>query len=330
MKKCIVIFTHTGETSVDVVVSYLKKMGEHYIRLNTDRFPVDPRTSLSVGLDKNSTVSFHLQGQANLNTENIKSCWSRQPGVPQTILATPYGYERLAKEESKATLWSLYTSMDTFWMNNPLATRSLKDNKLHQMKAAVKIGFRIPDSIITTKADDLIAFCEIHGGEVALKMISGHVFNTGDVKNLDCVYTQKISMEEIKERKERIRWCPDFDQEYIPKKVELRVTVVNNAIFPCLIHSQESKRTLHDWRRYDFEKVKHEKTLLPVEIENKIIKLMQQLNLSFGAFDFILTPDDEYVFLEVNSSGQWGWIEDITKMPISEAIANTLANPPKS
>jgi len=57
---------------------------------------------------------------------------------------------------------------------------------------------------------------------------------------------------------------------------------------------------------------------------------MQQLNLSFGAFDFILTPDDEYVFLEVNSSGQWGWIEDITKMPISETIANTLANPPKS
>ena len=57
---------------------------------------------------------------------------------------------------------------------------------------------------------------------------------------------------------------------------------------------------------------------------------MQQLNLSFGAFDFILTPDDEYVFLEVNSSGQSGWIEDITKMPISKAIANTLANPPKS
>lgn len=40
-------------------------------------------------------------------------------------------------------------------------------------------------------------------------------------------------------------------------------------------------------------------------------------------------PDDEYVFLEINSNGQWLWIEQLTGMPISKTIAETLANPPK-
>ena len=37
---------------------------------------------------------------------------------------------------------------------------------------------------------------------------------------------------------------------------------------------------------------------------------MQRMGLAFGAFDVIVTPEDEYVFLEVNEQGQFLWLEE--------------------
>jgi glutathione synthase/RimK-type ligase-like ATP-grasp enzyme len=48
------------------------------------------------------------------------------------------------------------------------------------------------------------------------------------------------------------------------------------------------------------------------------------MQLDFGAIDIILTPDDEYVFLEINQSGQWMWVQNQTGLMIGEAIAELL------
>ena len=120
--------------------------------------------------------------------------------------------------------------------------------------------------------------------------------------------------------------APVMAQEYVPKKLELRVTIVGEKIFTCAIYSQGSEKTKIDWRHYDSEKVKHEIFKLPKEIEHKILLFMKEAGLKFGAIDMILTPKDEFVFLEVNPSGQFGWIEDLTGMPISKSIAELLIN----
>jgi glutathione synthase/RimK-type ligase-like ATP-grasp enzyme len=56
---------------------------------------------------------------------------------------------------------------------------------------------------------------------------------------------------------------------------------------------------------------------------------MHKLGLNFGAVDMILTPDGRYVFLEINPNGQWGWVEDLTGMPISEEIIGLLTQSSK-
>ena len=120
---------------------------------------------------------------------------------------------------------------------------------------------------------------------------------------------------------------PLMAQEYIEKKLELRVTIVGQKVFACAIYSQDSERTKEDWRRYDFDNVRHEQYQLPKEVEAHLMEFMAVCNLTFGAIDMILTPSGRYVFLEINPSGQFGWIEDLTNMPISKAIAETLSNP---
>jgi hypothetical protein len=46
--------------------------------------------------------------------------------------------------------------------------------------------------------------------------------------------------------------------------------------------------------------------------------------LRYGAFDFAVTNDDNYIFLECNPGGQFGWIEANTTLPITHALADLL------
>jgi glutathione synthase/RimK-type ligase-like ATP-grasp enzyme len=69
---------------------------------------------------------------------------------------------------------------------------------------------------------------------------------------------------------------------------------------------------------------RHEAFTLPQAVEDKLRTLMKRLGLDFGCIDLVLTPEGQYVFLEVNPAGQWGWIESATGMPISESIAAEL------
>jgi len=52
--------------------------------------------------------------------------------------------------------------------------------------------------------------------------------------------------------------------------------------------------------------------------------LLEKFQLNFGAIDMVLTPNDEYVFLELNPNGQWLWLEHLTGLPISEEMAKLL------
>jgi glutathione synthase/RimK-type ligase-like ATP-grasp enzyme len=51
---------------------------------------------------------------------------------------------------------------------------------------------------------------------------------------------------------------------------------------------------------------------------------MRRLGLVYGAIDMRRTADGRYVFLEINPAGQWLFIEERTKQPITSAVAGKL------
>jgi glutathione synthase/RimK-type ligase-like ATP-grasp enzyme len=120
--------------------------------------------------------------------------------------------------------------------------------------------------------------------------------------------------------------APVVFQENMAKRLEMRVTVVGEQVFAAEIRSPEHFRTGTDWRHYQefgcegFYAVHS----LPADVSQRCVRLCQELGLCYGAIDLILTPTGEYVFLEVNPGGQWGWIEEFTGLPISEAVARLL------
>ena len=53
---------------------------------------------------------------------------------------------------------------------------------------------------------------------------------------------------------------------------------------------------------------------------------MHELGLVFGTVDLKLTDNGEHVFLEINPQGQFLYIEILTGLPISRALAEFLAH----
>ena len=86
-----------------------------------------------------------------------------------------------------------------------------------------------------------------------------------------------------------------------------------------------------DWRRKGLALLKEwQPYQLPQALETKLLKLLNYFGLNYGAIDLIFTPDERYVFLEVNPVGEFFWLEKYSGLPISQAIAELLLTHPQS
>jgi glutathione synthase/RimK-type ligase-like ATP-grasp enzyme len=106
----------------------------------------------------------------------------------------------------------------------------------------------------------------------------------------------------------------------------VRVTYVGGHLFVAEIDSQSDPAAKVDWRRTANPDLPHRRAALPRAVEQGIGRLMEVMDLRFGAIDLIRTPGDAYMFLEVNPSGQWLWLDDILDFGITEAVADWLLN----
>ena len=53
-------------------------------------------------------------------------------------------------------------------------------------------------------------------------------------------------------------------------------------------------------------------------------RLREKLGLIFGCIDLVVTPDGEYVFLEINEMGQFLFVEQATGLPLLDAFSELL------
>lgn len=320
----ILIITNKLDPHADAVIRHLLKVkGVSLVRFNTEDFPQKVTfTWKAAGSLFDGILNFPLNRKISLS--RISSCWYRRPIAPvvSSDLITEQA-RAFAKEESDFFLKGLWAYLShCFWINGPFRIRQA-ESKMANLKLAAEIGFSIPRTLITNNPQEATDFFHDCEGNVINK-----VLGKGQVEYLKdyyFVYTYRVLPQDLEKMKD-VAYCPSFFQEYISKKVEIRVTVVGNKVFSCQIHSQESEKTKDDWRHYDLENVKHVVHKLPLSIKALCLKMMERLDLNFATFDLILKPDNQYVFLELNPNGQWLWIEHLTGLPISQAIAKLLIN----
>ncbi len=212
-----------------------------------------------------------------------------------------------------------------FWVNNPYAGY-LAHFKPYQLKVAQGLGMRIPETIVTTDPDRARMFYSAWGGDVVYKSFRNPVFELED--GFRVTYTNRIPSDTADELRQSVRNCPSMLQEHVAKSHELRVTVVGDQVFTARIESQRHEKAALDWRRHQVAKdVPVVEDDIPDTLKAQLRAMLDALNLVFGAFDFIVDPSGDHVFLEINPHGQWAWVEMRTHQPIANALADLLTRP---
>ncbi|MGH3621258.1 MAG: hypothetical protein ACRDQ5_05625 [Sciscionella sp.] len=112
-------------------------------------------------------------------------------------------------------------------------------------------------------------------------------------------------------------------QQFQHKRYECRVTAVGNQLFAVAIHAG-SDESYVDWRR-DYDALRYEVIEVPERIRAGIARYLDAAGLAFSAFDFVIRPSGEWIALEANGSGMWGWLAQECGLPIAAAIAESLS-----
>ncbi len=244
--------------------------------------------------------------------EQITGVWWRRVRrhvIPQSV--TDPRVRQFSVDEAKAAFqgW-IYSLGDK--VVNPLMAEYAAHQKPYQLHHASMVGLRIPRTVVTNDATEVIEFHRKEKGNVIFKVLTGTDFQFTETRTLEEDYISKL---------ENLKFAPAIFQEKIVATADIRVTIVGDELFPVSIHPQHPGASL-DWRLDIGAEIQPH--TLPDDIAKKLIALQQALGIKFGAVDLRLTEGGEYVFLEVNPAGQWLFAEIHGQQKISSALARKL------
>jgi glutathione synthase/RimK-type ligase-like ATP-grasp enzyme len=248
------------------------------------------------------------------------SVWYRRPVGPRPPAGRPGPSEWVARESEEA-LAGLWRSHRALWVNHPDDNRRA-EFKQEQLLRARGLGLEVPETMVTNSGEDARAFASsLSGGVICKPLRLGRLMHEGEEK---LFLTSRVGPDQL----ERF---PESGETYllqglIDKRDDIRVTVIGQRCFAVAIDSQDDPDSVVDWRQGGTN-LDHAVHRLPEEISQLCLELCRSYDLQFGAIDLALRPDGGYTFFEVNPNGQWAWIEQLTGLPLSDALADLLLSP---
>lgn len=309
MKNYVLILSSMYDFSTDLVVQRLENNGDAFIRLNKEQL-----SDYEIFFDPINTI-LRVKGEyVDVETSNVKSVWFRQPVFLRNTPGRSIDInEQLSLSQWNAFLRGLMVFDKAYWMNWPQATYAA-ESKPYQLMIAKKIGFSVPQTIISNS----LGFDRLPSKNFIIKSMDTVLLKEND----DCyfTYTSKANPEDF--TLDKTKQAPITFQEYIEDKLDIRVTIVGSKVYAVAIKSNGNAIS-DDWRTLKKEDLEYVDIELPVRIKKLCIEYVKLLGLNYGAIDFIKTKD-EYIFIEINPTGEWGWLSN-DKREIDYDIAKKLS-----
>lgn len=324
MKSFVGIYTRPSDEHLERVVTELEKRQIPWIRFDTQDFPQVLRLAARFDTTCSGWHGDFIFLHTSLCLEDIHSIWYRRPTKSYCFLEglSDEGFE-YATAEAQRGFGGLLHGLSTLWISHPDAIRAA-EWKPKQLEYARQVGLAVPKTLITNDPQAAIRFFEECQGEVVYKPFSQGVPRPKvDEPWRGAIYTTKLTRAMLEERASGITLTANLFQQYIPKAFELRINVIGTRVFATEIHSQHSELARVDFRM-GYNDLHYQVHQLPADVERACLSLVQRFQLQFSAIDMVVTPENKYVFLELNACGQWGWIENHTGLPRTESLVDLL------
>jgi len=307
----VLVISDKYDFTTDFVCIELENRKANYLRLNRDEFQ-----NYKIYLDTNNfdiyvTIEEH---KYIISNEGLNSIYYRAPIFLREMNQTERSVEeQLYSEQWMSFVRNLLIFEEVIWINNPEMTYKA-ENKIVQLKYAKKIGFNIPYTIVTNTNPKL------KKEKYVVKSLDTAFFNIGGKEGF--VYSNILGKKEIQDAS--LELAPVMIQDYIHPKTDIRVTVIENDVFATSI-TTNGKGVEIDWRTVK-DNVDFNTVSLPLDIEKKCIQFVNDLGLKFGAIDLLKTAENDYIFLEINPTGEWAWLVHTAGQLIPQSIVNVLVS----
>ncbi|KTD25396.1 Glutathione synthase/Ribosomal protein S6 modification enzyme (glutaminyl transferase) [Legionella lansingensis] len=304
----ILILTQVEDTHAIAVQLALSDMN-HHIRLF---FTADQPTRLtnSVFIDNRHYEWKSFDEDNSIADNDYDVVWWRRARKPYLAKDRVHaGDYKFAVRENNLFYESITCNIapDAWWIN-PKSAATMANYKLLQLRKACECGMPIPETLCSNDAQDIRHFLLKNENEgVIYKPLCSNVWFEDD--KIRVGYTTKVTLSDLP-KNELLQLVPGIFQKEIKKKYELRITCFGNYIVAARIDSQVHPEGITDWRAIPPDRLSVEPYELPSILSDKIRRFMRSMGLVFGALDFIVTEDNNYIFLEVNEQGQFLWLEN--------------------
>lgn len=301
------LISESGDKSTDQVIDWLFFYCSNleFIRTNVD---CDFKKIL-VNIGKK---------QPNVTENKYEIVWNRRGHIPiiPNVLKKTIWFEYVKKEQL-SVLEFFELSNDKYFIGS--FQKEYHNNKLKNLQEASNVGLAIPHTVVTNNKEDLMFSIDR-----SKKYITKSLYHTPLVESENSIYygngTIEIDINNIPPV-----FAPSLIQEKIEKDIEVRVFFIERDVFSMAIFSQNDVNTQLDFRNYNIEKPNRLVPFkLPDEILFKVLKFIENNSYNTGSIDLILTPQNDFVFLEINPMGQYDWLSYNCNYYIDRKIAEIL------
>jgi ATP-GRASP peptide maturase of grasp-with-spasm system len=301
----ILIITEEADYSSSLVINWLLFYKIAFVRINENDI-----IQLEFLIDD---IRF-INDEINFKLSEIKGVWYRRGFLNvKNDLTNDSEINFFRKIESKKIIEYVYFKLSQLPHINKFENADV--NKIIVCEYAKKSGLIVPEEYLLNLKNDLNMLTSIN--DYATKSIAGSsILHYGS--HYIMAYTSLVK--DIKQVPET--FFTSLVQKYIEKKYELRIFYLNKKFYSMAIFSQNDKTTKIDFRNYNRTNPNRNVVFeLPNSIKIKLVNLMDKLDLNSGSIDMIVTPNNDFVFLEVNPIGQYGMVSNPCNYYLHKKIA---------
>lgn len=306
----VLVCTAYEDPTADLVIAELNRRQVPVLRFDPGRdFPTAVALAARTGeggWDGQLTV-----GDRTAGLSAVRALYHRRP----SSYGTDSGEQaaRFAAQENRRGLGGVLSALPgCLYLSHPQAI-ARAEYKPAQLAAATHAGFRVPATLITNDPGKARQFCA--EGPTIYKPLHAGAY---EVESEPAgIWAAPVGAEDIDNA---VSHSAHLFQVQVSKVADVRAVVVGEQVFSARITGPPG---VVDWRS-EYRSLIYERITCPNVIHRALSRFLAGFGLNFGAFDFAVTADGAWWFLECNPNGQWAWLEDAAGLPITHAIADLL------
>ncbi|MFI1962788.1 ATP-grasp ribosomal peptide maturase [Streptomyces pathocidini] len=317
----VLVCTEYEDATADLVIAELNRRRVPVLRFDPGRdFPAPTVLAARIGAGGTSRTKSEgglhgrlTVGERTADLSTARALYHRRPSPYPT--GSGEQAARFAAQENRRGLGGVLGALPgCLYVSHPQAI-ARAEYKPAQLDAATKVGLTVPATLITNDPGEAKAFCAEQ--PTIYKPLHAGAYEVGGEPA--GIWAAPVEAGEVDGA---VSQSAHLFQAQVPKVADVRAVVVGEQVFSARITAPPG---VVDWRA-EYQSLTYEPVACPEEIHGALLRFLADFGLNFGAFDFAVTTDGGWWFLECNPNGQWAWLEDAVGLPITTAIADLLEN----